>query len=137
MGVNLISASNVQVFNLVIEYEPNRLCSSSATEFDRNINNFPEVTLGDYVLNTAQDAGPGKIRIIGLAPTTNTTSMLVGSLRLHISPDAPIGAEQTITVSGEVNLSGSGVVTIPPVIAILKVVDLKQFIYLPFVRREQ
>jgi len=56
-------------------------------------------------------------------------------LRLHISPSAPISATQVVTLTGEINQVGAGIVAITPVTATVHVTRMDQRIYLPLILR--
>jgi hypothetical protein len=88
--------------------------------FQRNPRLYPNVTLGGHMLNRVQAAGPGRLRIIGLAPKL-AAGGTIGELTLHMAPDAPLGASYELRVSGEVNLAGQGVTAIEPLVATVRV----------------
>lgn len=114
-------ADGVRGFNLLFQFEPGRLLAASAADFQRNATFFPSVVLGDQELNRLIDVGAGSIRIVGLAPVPSTDRVELGQLRLHVAPNAVIGATQTITVSGEINDAALGVVAIEPATAVFQV----------------
>jgi len=122
-------------FNLLLHFEPGHLLSANTADFQRSPAFFPEARLGDHSLNSARDAGPGRVRIIGLAPVTATGSTEIGYLRLHISPNAPISATQVVTLTGEINQAGTGIVAIAPVTATVQVIRMDQRVYLPLILR--
>jgi hypothetical protein len=122
--VSIDSFDEVHSFNLLLQFEPNELVSADVTDFRRNSVHLPEVNLGDHSLNAARNAGLGRIRIIGLAPEATIGSAEIGYLRLHISPNASIGATQTITLAGEINYADTGVVAIEPVVAVVRVIEI-------------
>lgn len=117
----LADASPVRGFNLVLSYTPDRLVAASAADFARNVAYLPPTRLGEHDLNTVRDAAPGRIRVIALAPVSTTGQVDIGLLLMRVASGAPLGATQAVTVSGEVNLAGRGVVAVEPVVAIFRV----------------
>lgn len=127
-------ADGIRGFNLLLQFTPG-LLAGSASDFQRNPIFFPPINLGQHELNVSRNAGLGRIRLIGLAPAAKTGAVEIGAVHLHMAPNAKVGASQVITLTGEVNLAGTGVVTIAPVIATVRVVSSTESMYLPLIRR--
>ncbi|MBI3979282.1 MAG: hypothetical protein HY331_13955 [Chloroflexi bacterium] len=86
---------------------------------------------GDHPLISAHDIGPGRVRVIGLAPNPAAGRVEIGRLRLRVAPTAAMGARQTIVLTGEIIRSGSGVEAIAPVVATFRVGYGPYRLYLP------
>ena len=132
------AATNVRGFNLLLQFESGQLLSASAADFQRTPAFFPDVNLGDHSLNSARDAEPGQIRNNWIvANSAELGSAEIGYLRLHISTDAPVDATQTVTLTGEIDQAGSGLVIITPVVATVHVIEMNQRVYLPIILRNR
>jgi len=132
--LSLSPADGVRGFNLLLQFQPNQLLSANATDFARNSTFLPDLMLGEHALNAAHDAGAGRIRMVGLAPAQSSGTVEIGHLHLHIAANAPLGATQTVSLSGEVNQAGT-VSTIAPITAMVHIVNLSKHLYLPLTRR--
>jgi hypothetical protein len=120
-------------FHVLLTYGPSNAVGGSARDFQINPTYFAQTSLGAYPLNTVLTGGPGRIHIVGLAPAEAQGAVEIGRLPLHISPDAPVGASQTITLTGQVNLAGTGVVDIEPMVATVQVVQPQERLHLPLI----
>ena len=133
--IQIPSSTELISFNFLLQCEPNSLLTTNAAAFQRNTTYFPTRTLGRNQLNTALDAGPGRIRIVGLAPVATDGPAEIGRIRFQVAPDAVEGETQTVTLSGQVRLVDGSVVTIEPVTAVFRVGGTEQRVFLPLVRR--
>ena len=119
------SGEVVKGFDLLVQLAQNgpltATCVKTATDtcadFIRDASFFPIRTMEGHELNLVRNAGPGRIRIVGLAPKAASGTGTVGRLSLHIAADAPVGATYPVTLTGQVNTADQGIVAIEPVVA--------------------
>lgn len=120
-------ATNVATFSLVLSISSENVLEiielkPGVLDFKRNVNFYPKHPVGSQQANKVAKAGPGRVRLVGLAPQSATGVVSIGTLGLRVvgeqstPPDPPVS--QVLTLSGQAYTTGGVAMELKPVSAV-------------------